>query len=56
MVIADDLEGPNEASVELLVLGKLTLLYLKDFSCEILKSSQRDSDTLGPMLDQFVQY
>lgn len=26
VVIADDLEGPNEASVELLVLGKLPLL------------------------------
>lgn len=27
VVIADDVEGPNEASVELLVLGKRTLLF-----------------------------
>lgn len=27
VVISDDLEGQNEASVELLVLGRLTLLF-----------------------------
>lgn len=28
VVITDDLEGQNEASVELLVLGKLSAIYL----------------------------
>ncbi len=40
VVISDDLEGPNEAFVELLVLGKLPLLNIpgvKDFSFELEK-------------------
>lgn len=29
MVISDDLEGQNEASVELLVLGELLVIYME---------------------------
>lgn len=29
MVISDDLEGQNEASVELLVLGELLIIYME---------------------------